>query len=135
MPKLEIQDTPDDHLRRVAGKHGIEVPNDRGERLLQFCFKENFTITNKTIENWEKGYILQVEGDYLIFFRGFEQSGKMAQEKLKIELIINIQLRIENLYQFYINKNLILINKNLILKQLRLIDVQYNILYYYTSKI
>lgn len=114
MPKLEIQDTPDDYLRRVAGKHGIKVPND-SERLLQFCFEENFTITKKTTENWETG--LSIGGRKLsIFFRGFEQSGKMAQEKLKIELIKNIQLRIANLYQFYIIKNLILINKNLILK-------------------
>lgn len=36
----------DDHLRRVAGKYGIGERNDRGERLLQFCCEENFTISN-----------------------------------------------------------------------------------------
>lgn len=84
MAKFEIQDTPDDHLRRVAGKHGIEVPNDRGERLLQFCFEENFTITNNTIENWEKG--LSIGGRRLsnFFFEVSNKAEKWHRRNLKL---------------------------------------------------
>ncbi|OWR55348.1 endonuclease-reverse transcriptase, partial [Danaus plexippus plexippus] len=35
-----------EHLRRIVGKYEIGNRIERGERLLQFCSEENFTVTN-----------------------------------------------------------------------------------------
>lgn len=38
--------TNDDHLRTMISQYGIGTRNVRGERLLQFCIDNNFTIAN-----------------------------------------------------------------------------------------
>lgn len=50
----EVDETKEDpHLHRLVGKYSISVKNNRGDCVLQFCTKENFTI----MTTWFKYHI------------------------------------------------------------------------------